>query len=478
MQDTNGDYTLGYTWNNEAGTYNWNSGLVPPLNQWSFVTLVVTPTAATIYVINTNSLLSATHVYPHVVQSFSAAAQIGHDPQGGTGRDFDGYLDEVAVFNRALTQNEVVNLYAAAAGSAPLIAPAINTPPESLVSYAGQTVQFDVQASGNPAVSYQWQAGAMGSGIYTNLIDNGKISGVNLPALTISNVASADALDYVVIVSNSLAALTSGPSTLTVVLNYVPSGWSLQLPANPTNWDHNGIVVKASNVGPTNSSTPPNIEAVGIAGITFDMDLANIPNVTNGLPATSGSNYITATNVVAGPDFYAITDPNVLNMFETWLEFDTWVSPNSCNLNFSGLTIGHTYEFQAMLGFGWSYSAFNLNGARGEYAYFSDTDTLGNSGIGKVTYTWTALATNGAINLGVNTDNSAQGVLFGYMLMDVPNLKIQTAESSCVLSWTYGTLLQSDALNGTYVPVSGAVPPSYTVIPDGGQRFYRVQISP
>ena len=32
---------LRYTWNNSGGTYNWNSGLVPPDGVWTFVALAV-----------------------------------------------------------------------------------------------------------------------------------------------------------------------------------------------------------------------------------------------------------------------------------------------------------------------------------------------------------------------------------------------------------------------------------------------------
>ncbi len=57
--DANGNSTLGYHWNDQFETRTWNSGLTTPPGQWSFVALVVTPSNATIHVMNTNGLASA-----------------------------------------------------------------------------------------------------------------------------------------------------------------------------------------------------------------------------------------------------------------------------------------------------------------------------------------------------------------------------------------------------------------------------------
>ena len=49
-----------------GGTYNWDSGITAPGDQWSLVTLVVAATNAAIYVLNTDGLTAAIHTYPHV----------------------------------------------------------------------------------------------------------------------------------------------------------------------------------------------------------------------------------------------------------------------------------------------------------------------------------------------------------------------------------------------------------------------------
>ena len=109
---------VGYTWNgNNANTYNFRSGLIPPLNQWSFVALVVSPTNAIVYMYNTNAQLSATNVLAHTADVFGTW-MIGRDNNSladdGT-RVFNGQIDEVAVFTSCLTPAQIQKLYSVGA---------------------------------------------------------------------------------------------------------------------------------------------------------------------------------------------------------------------------------------------------------------------------------------------------------------------------------------------------------------------------
>jgi Alpha galactosidase A/Concanavalin A-like lectin/glucanases superfamily/Alpha galactosidase C-terminal beta sandwich domain/Alpha-galactosidase, CBM13 domain len=103
---------LGYTWNNNSGTWGWNSGVQPPANQWSFVALVVQPAGATVYLINTNGQQSATNAVANPNQAFAGAGTIGTDTYSSAVRAFNGIMDEVAVFNHALTPAQLQQLYA------------------------------------------------------------------------------------------------------------------------------------------------------------------------------------------------------------------------------------------------------------------------------------------------------------------------------------------------------------------------------
>ena len=217
--------TLGYNWNNESDTFNWNSGLTPPPGQWSLVALVVTPTSATIYVLNTSGLAASQHVYNHLSMPFEGTTVIGDDPAGtGGNRSFSGRIDDVAVFNRALSPSDILALYSAASGVA-TFPPQIAVQPVSLSLYQGQTAQFTGLAVGSAPLTYQWLNAPAGSGgPYVNLTDGGQISGSTTPTLTITSVDFANAADYIVIATNSSLALgtASLPANLAILATNAP----------------------------------------------------------------------------------------------------------------------------------------------------------------------------------------------------------------------------------------------------------------
>ncbi len=125
-----------------------------------------------------------------------------------------GWVDEVALFNRALSSNEIAAIYAA--GSAGKVvssgtAPSITSQPQSRTNAFGTTATFTVTATGDAPLSYQWRKGG------SPLSNAGNVSGVNTNQLTITNVAFANAGSYNVVVSNLSGSVTSVPvATLTV----------------------------------------------------------------------------------------------------------------------------------------------------------------------------------------------------------------------------------------------------------------------
>jgi hypothetical protein len=64
------------------------------------------------YLVTTNGRQSATNTYAHPNQGFSGAGTIGTDAYDATGRTFNGLIDEVAVFNYALTLSQIQSLFA------------------------------------------------------------------------------------------------------------------------------------------------------------------------------------------------------------------------------------------------------------------------------------------------------------------------------------------------------------------------------
>ena len=107
---------LRYTWNNSF--YNWNSGLIPPADQWVLVALVVEPTKATIYMHDGTTLSSAVNSGTHNPDMGSGIINLGRDTYSST-RRYKGDMDDVRLFRRALTQAEILALVNGGAAETP-----------------------------------------------------------------------------------------------------------------------------------------------------------------------------------------------------------------------------------------------------------------------------------------------------------------------------------------------------------------------
>ncbi|MBK9736018.1 MAG: hypothetical protein IPO92_14100 [Saprospiraceae bacterium] len=97
-----GNNKLAYHW--PGGQWWWNSGIIVPSNQWSFVAMVVKPTGITLYC----NEQSATHNFtlaPTDIPSF----RIGRY-RDWTDRNMNGKIDEVAIYNRSLSTSEIREL--------------------------------------------------------------------------------------------------------------------------------------------------------------------------------------------------------------------------------------------------------------------------------------------------------------------------------------------------------------------------------
>jgi hypothetical protein len=84
------------------------------------------------------------------------------------------------------------------------VAPVITQQPQSQTVTAGGSVQFPVNATGRPAVTYQWYFGSTA------------INGATGSTYTVSNAQSANAGGYSVVVTNSVGSTTSDTADLTV----------------------------------------------------------------------------------------------------------------------------------------------------------------------------------------------------------------------------------------------------------------------
>jgi hypothetical protein len=129
----------------------------------------------------------------------SASLRFGQILSGGG--YFNGNLDEIKIYNRALGNNEVSSLYYN--GAFPSTTPTIIQVPTPVSVSAGGSASFTVQALGEN-LNYQWSLGAT------------PIPGATSPMLTLTNLAVTDSGNYSVLVSNPAGSATSS-ATLTVV---------------------------------------------------------------------------------------------------------------------------------------------------------------------------------------------------------------------------------------------------------------------
>ena len=132
------------------------------------------------------------------IQNTSAYIGAMNDLYNSTVRDyFNGSLDDIRIYNRALSPYEISQLY----GS--FDKPNIITQPISQSASIQDTVSFTIEATGLN-LSYQWQK------------NNSNITGATNDTLIIYGVQSSDAGNYRCIVSNSYGADTSDVAQLKV----------------------------------------------------------------------------------------------------------------------------------------------------------------------------------------------------------------------------------------------------------------------
>ncbi len=106
--------TLSFQWN----TWGWDSGVLIPNDQWSLIGMVIEPTTTTVYLGTGGTLTNSSGAFDNPVMTFAGTSYIGCDSGNGT-RVFNGYIDDVAFFNRALSTNDIARMYYVALGQLP-----------------------------------------------------------------------------------------------------------------------------------------------------------------------------------------------------------------------------------------------------------------------------------------------------------------------------------------------------------------------
>lgn len=428
----------------------------------------------------------------------SHAISIGARQSGSGAYDlqFNGVIDEVAIYNTALTWNQVTAHFEAR--FADNAVPVIYTSPASTTNYPGVGVAFSVDADG-PDLAYQWQ------------FNDTDIPGENASTYTIPSTTSASAGKYRVIVSNNYGSATSDEATLTLVaappILDISSNLVLHLPFDSDSTDISGHGNNGTNVG------SPTFVAGKIGG-----GAVHYVTTTGGDPvAVTSASYVTL-----GQRSDLNFSSNVNFSVAFWVQLPAGASPG--DLPFFATAVGSTYS--AGLTFAPSYKsggwAFSLNGTEGEdanpvindgswhhLAFTFDRSSYANAYLDGALSKTILIAPVGNVDQGtaavVGQDPTgkygeageasiddlgvwrrvltpfevasiyAAGAQYGVSFAIKPiSLSVGTSGSQVKIVWTGGVLQVSDTVTGTFTTVSGATSP-YLVTPTTAAKFYRVK---
>lgn len=201
--DTAGGYHLirspintirGYSWQHVAVTYDKTTGLAA---LYSDGNLVISTNLGLFTPRTDKSLLIGYHPRNTV------SGPDGTPPT--VDRWFNGAIDELALYRRALTAAEIRNVSRTRPGKCLELPPTISRHPQPQVALEGGVARFDVGVGGTAPFQYQW------------LLSGQPLPGATNAVLSLAGIEPADAGLYSVIVSNLLGGATSRAAALTVL---------------------------------------------------------------------------------------------------------------------------------------------------------------------------------------------------------------------------------------------------------------------
>lgn len=290
---------LRYTWNGAASTYNWNSGLIPPSGQWTFVALVITPTNATIYMMPLGGALSsATNSVSNAAQAFEGVTDFGQDPNGG--RFFNGSMDEVQIFNTSLTYAQIAAVASQVSGDqAPTVATAAASSPNPVTAKTATLSVLGADDGGESNLTYTWAATVVPSGASAPTFS---VNGTNAAKSTTATFSQAGTYTLTATITDAEGLSTTSSVSVTVSQTYTstkisPSSVSLGSGAtqqfNASSLDQFG---KAMVSQPTFTWSKSGSGAVSTSGLYTALYTAGTATVTATSSSGSASANVTVTD--------------------------------------------------------------------------------------------------------------------------------------------------------------------------------------
>ena len=411
---------------------------------------------------------------------------------------FEGSVDEVSYYDKALTEDRILAHYVA--GFPLSTPPAITAQPGSKLVPAGATVTLTVSAIGGQPLSYQWR------------LNSAPIAGATNASLVVTNVQAAQAGDYTVVVTNAGGTVTSDVA-------------KLELPAPPTMSYSETIIADGPLAYWRLDETMEEVadDAVG------QNDGFYLNGVTLGLPgALTDADGITLTNTAVGFEvgtqqkvdvaYNPELNPELSFSVELWAKVTGNPGAYRSPLTSRGDGPPRGYIFYATPADNWQF--WTGNGDVGgwdslvgptvvtnEWAYLAGTF----DGTTKRFYVNAIEVASSTPAFSPNTENplrfgagrtETEGDYFFQGSVDEvafynkvltpeqivlhfaagrppqsqvdPTIGVRREGGNVVVTWTDGALQETTDLNGAWQDVPGAASP-LTVTPSGERKFYRVQ---
>ena len=379
----------------------------------------------------------------------------------------------------------------------PQSAPVITQEPAAALDLlAGSTLDADISVVGNPPFVYRWFFNGGTQPIYI---------ATNSSSLSLSDLGSADAGAYTVLVSNVNGVATSSSITVTVstptpyeqvLLKLNPIAyWPLNEASGTTAYDliggNNGEYTNGftlDETGPTNAFFGSSSVAAGFDGVTAYVDIPEGPfNITGAITVVAW------VQLTASPGF----DGLIGHGDSSW----------RMSINPSGQPGGNdgtsaAADATSTTGINdnnWHMVAYTYTGQPGNFdngllyvdGNVAAVNTIESTPTGNSLDVWIggspdygtarllpANIAHAAVFTQALTPNQVLGLYNGvYVAPPSTTIGIARVGESIVLTWQSGVLLESPAVNGPWTTVGGATSP-YTVPVSSGNEFYRVLVTP
>jgi hypothetical protein len=169
-----------------------------PLNQWSHFAATYDGAALKVYL---NGVLENQAAWTQGIFPGTAPLLIGSTYVASV---FNGLIDETTLYNRALSDAEVQEIYNAGSAGKCGLPPVILAQPQSQTVVAGTWVSLSAAVGGTPPLTCQWR------------LSGTNVAGATNTTLTFTNVQTSQAGTYSLQVTNLYGATNSADAVLTV----------------------------------------------------------------------------------------------------------------------------------------------------------------------------------------------------------------------------------------------------------------------